>query len=157
MKDYDTPPPPPDYDPVSEEPKSPMLAAINMSLTSWTEGKARIHGPIMPPIVNRSGLVHGGALMTLLDAAAGYAGCWCPYPGRVRRAVTLSMTTNFLKAGRTGFLHTEGLLTRGGRSIFFATAVVRDDAGKEVASGTGVFKYMDGSDKLYGVERQEEA
>lgn len=153
MVDEALPPPPEGYDPVTEEPASPMLVAINMTFVEWRDGYARIEGPIAPPAVNRSGIVHGGAMATLIDAASGYAGCWCPYPGRTRRAFTLSLTTQFMAGRRDGLLITEARVTGGGASVFFTEAAVRHEDGELLATGVGTFRRHSASRSLYGEPR----
>lgn len=103
---------------------------------------------------NRSGIAHGGVVATLIDAAGGFAGAFCPHPGRVRRASTLSLHTQFIgpaKLGRT--LIATGRARPGGKSIFFATVEVVDDENALVATGEGVFKYRPGSETPEGVPR----
>jgi uncharacterized protein (TIGR00369 family) len=103
---------------------------------------------------NRSGIAHGGVVATLIDAAGGFSGCFCPHPGRVRRASTLSLHTQFIgpaKLGRT--LIATGKARAGGKSIFFASVEIQDDEGAWVATGEGVFKYRPGSETLDGVAR----
>ena len=55
--------------------------------------------------------------------------------------MTLSMTTNFLSRPTGTMLIGEGRRTGGGRSTFFAEGTITDDAGTEVARGSGVFRY----------------
>jgi uncharacterized protein (TIGR00369 family) len=103
---------------------------------------------------NRSGIAHGGVVATLIDAAGGFAGSFCPYPGRVRRASTLSLHTQFVAPARIGrTLIATGRARPGGKSIFFATVEIVDDEGALIATGEGVFKYRPGSESPEGVER----
>ncbi|MEO1329748.1 MAG: PaaI family thioesterase [Pseudomonadota bacterium] len=151
--DDDLPPPPPGFNPISEEPRSPLLSAIGARFARWEPGLAEVVLEVNPSVVNRQGVVHGGAVMTLIDSSSGYAGCYCPYPGRARHALTLSMTTNFLSGGRAPRLTAIGRVTGGGRSVFFTTSEVFDAAGDLVASGTGVFRYRSDSRTLFGAPR----
>ncbi len=103
---------------------------------------------------NRSGIAHGGVIATLIDAAGGFAGCWCPHRDRIRRASTLSLNTQFVSPGRLGHrLITTGRARAGGKSIFFSTMEIVDDEGKLVATGEGVYKYRPGSETSAGVPR----
>ena len=59
-------------------------------------------------------------LATLIDTACGFAGCYCAEPGRVRRAVTLTMSTSFLGQAAAGdILTAKARRTGGGKNIFF--------------------------------------
>lgn len=103
---------------------------------------------------NRSGIAHGGVIATLIDAAGGFAGCWCPHRDRIRRASTLSLNTQFVSPGRLGHrLITTGRARAGGKSIFFSTMEIVDDEGKLVATGEGAYKYRPGSETSAGVPR----
>lgn len=152
---HDPPPPPPEgYDPISDEPLSPMAEAFGMRLTVWEEDFAVVECRVGPAIINRQGLVHGGALMTLLDTAMGYCGVYCPYPGRRRNALTLSMTTQFLASTSDGLVRTEGRRVGGGRSIYYGEAVSFDESGRRLATASAVFKLRSDSATLYGAPRE---
>ncbi len=85
--------------------------------------------------MNNVGIVHGGAICTLLDIAMGSA-------ARVRAGapvMTVDMHVMFLAAAR-GAIVAEGRVIRAGRSILFAEAEARTEDGETVARSTGVFK-----------------
>lgn len=147
------PPPPPGFDPISEEQIAPMGAALGLTLTLWQEGRSRVEMPVAGVALNRQGVIHGGALATLLDTAAGYAGAYCPYPGRRRNALTLQFSVQYLAAVNDGVVTADAHVTGGGRSLFFAEATARDGSGRALAAATGVFKYRSGSGSLWGVAR----
>ena len=92
--------------------------------------------------MNRSGLLHGGVLATVIDAACGFAGYYQDPPGQGRRALTLSLTTQYIGPVPAGTrLTTTATRTGGGRTIFFSNCEVRDTEGRLVATGSGTFKY----------------
>lgn len=122
---------------------------------AWRENYVELELVLGEKHRNRSGIAHGGVIATVIDAAGGFAGCWCPHPGRIRRASTLSLTTQFVSPGRLGHrLVTTGRARAGGKSIFFATMEIVDDEGKLVATGEGVYKYRPGSETSLGVPRE---
>ncbi len=147
------PPPPPGFDPIREEPPSPILETIGARLIRWEAGLAEVRLSVNPAVINRQGVVHGGVIMTLMDSASGYAVCHCPYPGRARHALTLSMTVNFLGGGRAPELIAQGRVSGGGRSTVFTEADVRDAAGALVARSSGVFRLRADSRDPYGAPR----
>jgi acyl-coenzyme A thioesterase PaaI-like protein len=89
--------------------------------------------------------------MTLLDAAAGLAGCYCPDPDRVRKCVTVSLNSHFVSAATGGTVRAIGRVKGGGRRIFFSTAELVDARGKVLALGDGSFRYFRGSEDPAGV------
>jgi uncharacterized protein (TIGR00369 family) len=121
---------------------SPLQQLFGYRLADWGPDRAVVAYEVKPEHLNRTGRLHGGVLASLLDTAMGYAGCFVDEPGGYRACVTLSLTTNFIASVRDGPLTAEARRTGGGRSVFFATAEIRDAAGALVASGTGTFRYV---------------
>lgn len=120
---------------------------VGYRLGTWKEDYAEVSLAIEDRHLNRSGVVHGGVLTTLMDTACGYAGCHCTAPGHVRRAMTLSLNSHFVAATKSGTTLTAiGRKTGGGQQIFFTTCEVVDQAGRLIAQGDGVFKYRRGSE-----------
>ncbi|MGR3322746.1 MAG: PaaI family thioesterase [Pseudooceanicola sp.] len=101
--------------------------------------------------MNKAKFTHGGVYAAVLDSACTGSGLYCPYPGRIRKCSTLSLTVNYVGMSRSGLLHVEGRVTRSGRTIFSAAGEVRDDAGDLCAHAIGTFKYMRGSEDPRGV------
>ena len=90
--------------------------------------------------LNRSGVVHGGLLATLLDNASGVAASLTLDPTGRRPFVTLSLTTHFLAPAHEGLLEARGRVTGGGRRTLFIDAELHDGDGRLVATSCGVFK-----------------
>ena len=112
-------------------------------LTHWREGEAEVEVTLDERHTNRSGVLHGGMLTTILDAACGYAGTYSADPAQPRRAFTLSITCQFIKAARQGdHLKARAWISGGGKSVFFSRCEVRDQDGALIGQGDGVFKYI---------------
>jgi len=99
-----------------------------------------------PQHTNRDGITHGGVILTMIDAAIGYAGCHCTVPGNVRKAATISVTASFIRPSKTGKLRAVAKIRPGGLKIFFGAAELFDEAGHLVAAGEGTYKYRRGSE-----------
>jgi uncharacterized protein (TIGR00369 family) len=141
---------PPAGDPLL--PHSGFAGLLGYRITEWTEGRAAVVLQVAARHLNRSGILHGGVLSTLVDTACGYSGCYCPHPDRARRAMTLQLSTQFLAAvRRDAVLTATATVTGGGKSVFFADCRVHDAAGTLVGRGEGVFKYTPGSGDPDGV------
>src|SRR5262245_39285852 len=91
---------------------------LQMKVVEWREGEVTVELTVADFMRNRHGIVHGGVVATLIDAAAGYAGNYCPFPGRQRLCATISLSTNFLAPAKDGKLIAKGRVRGGGRSIF---------------------------------------
>lgn len=75
-----------------------------------------------PRHANLGGIVHGGALLTLADMAL-FDACFRTH-GRFR-AVTVTLNSEFLDAGRVGeFIEASGELVGGGKTLMFVRGLV---------------------------------
>ncbi|HTZ76792.1 MAG TPA: PaaI family thioesterase [Stellaceae bacterium] len=111
-------------------------------IAEWRDGFARVEVDLQEHHLNRSGLVHGGVLAALIDAACGYTGVYPLVEGQPRRAVTLSMTTTFLGQAGFGTIACTAERRGGGKSIFMASAEVKGPDGQLVAMGECVYRYI---------------
>ena len=131
---------------------SPFHDLLGIEMLHWEEGLARLVCTPGPQHSNRSGIVHGGVMLALLDQVNAFAGLYCPTPGHKRHAVTLDLDTRFTGQGRLGHrLIAEGKLVSAGRNIFFARGEVKDEDGHLVAFGASTHRYRAGSHVLDGV------
>ena len=120
----------------------PFAEVIGYDLPEWSEGRAVVSLTVEKRHINRSGVLHGGVIATLIDTACGFSGCYRPPPQARRRALTLSLHTQFLGPVAVGAqLRAEARRTGGGRQIFFSSCEVRDQDGRLVARGDGTFRY----------------
>lgn len=140
---------------MADLPKSPLdrfMALVGYRLVEWSDGAATVEMTVSADHVNRSQVMHGGIYSVLIDTVCGYSGSFCHVPGNERRALTLHLSTQFLGAAAAGARITaKGRLVGGGRSIFFAEADIRDQAGNLLAVGNGTYKFRRGSENPEGV------
>lgn len=132
---------------------SGLQGLLGYRLVAWEPDRAVVEMAVLPQHLNRAGLLHGGVLTTVLDTASGYAGCFCPVDGHVRRTLTLSLTTNYLGQMRDGVLRVEARKVGGGRRIYSVDATAWDEAGAVIATSTGMFRHHRGSETIEGVPR----
>ena len=78
---------------------SQYLQSNDMKVTELRRGYARVEMVIDKQILNVHGFVHGGALFSLADTAAGAASF-----ATGRDSVTLAGTINYMKPGKGGKL-----------------------------------------------------
>ena len=118
---------------------------------SWEEDEAVIELETQADHLNLGGVIHGGVLTSLLDIVMAEAGTYCPYPGRMRKAITLSLTTTFTGQCTGGVIRVTGRKRAGGSRIFNSTGEVHDELGNLLAIGEGTFRIRSGSEKPEGV------
>ncbi len=129
------------YDPLEAEAPYPYQELLGFRIVDWRQDYAKVELDVADRHYNRHGLPHGGVHASLLDTAFGFASCWCPYPGRVRRAMTLSLNMNYVGQLRGSKMIAEARVTGGGRSNFFAEGEIRDDTGALLATGSGALRW----------------
>jgi uncharacterized protein (TIGR00369 family) len=130
------------HDPLENETMRGFNVLLGYRLAEWRADFARLELAVEPKHLNRSGVVHGGVLATMLDVALGYSGVFTEEKERVRRAVTLSLTTSFLGQAKSGLLNCVARRRGGGKTIFMATGDVLDESGNPIALGEGTFRYI---------------
>lgn len=91
--------------------------------------------------LREGGIVHGGAMMSLLDMAMAGSVARTLAPGQ--RTASVSITTDFLRPAAVGRLVARGRLVRRGATMAFPEGELEDAAGKLVARATGVWAIRD--------------
>ncbi|MFW5824770.1 MAG: PaaI family thioesterase, partial [Marinobacter sp.] len=115
------------------------------------EDRAVLALDLKPEHLNLGGVIHGGVLTSLLDIVLAEAGTYCPYPGRMRKAITLTLTTTFTGQCSGGTITATGIKRAGGTRIFNSTGEIHDDKGNLLAIAEGTFRIRSGSEKPEGV------
>lgn len=139
------------HDLLDGEPPSGFQELLGYRLAEWSDGHSLLELAVDRRHCNRAGFVHGGVVATLIDTACGFAATFCPHPGRVRRVVTLQLTSSFTGQARHGLIRAIGRRKAGGSRIVFCTAEVLDEAGTLIAMGEGSFRYRSGSESPEGM------
>lgn len=129
---------------------APYHDLLGLAVIEWREDFARVACETDRRHTNRSGIVHGGVMLSMMDQAAAYAGLWCSVPGNIRRAVTLDLDGRFTGQVSSGRLVAEGRVVTRGRNIFFCRTEVFDAAGRLVAFGASTHRWRAGSETTEG-------
>jgi uncharacterized protein (TIGR00369 family) len=134
----------------TDTPSAPYHDLIGMKLEEWRDGFARVVVLAGSDHLNRSDIVHGGVILSMIDQAAGYSGLWCSVPGNSRRALTIDLDCRFTGQVPAGRVVAEAKLVSRGRNIYFARTDVFNAAGELVAFGSSTHKWRKGSETLEG-------
>lgn len=126
-------------------------ALLGLEFLEWEEGRVVVGMRVDDRHLNLGGRVHGGVLATLLDVAGACAGTFCPYPDRIRKALTLSMTTTFTGQAGPGYIRATGIKRAGGSRIFNSTVEVHGEDDTLLMLGEGTFRLRGGSEDPRGV------
>jgi len=123
--------------------------SLGLTLEVFEGGASKLHFRPRAEHCNSFGVVHGGAVMTLLDVAMATAARSAVSPDM--GVVTIEMKTSFMRptparsgAGDTGgvLIIGEGHVLHRTRSTAFAEGRVLDPQGNLCAMATGTFRYV---------------
>lgn len=118
----------------------PFVEELGFVLTRFEDGQSTLQYQPRPEHLNSFGVVHGGAVMTLLDVAlASAARSVQPDLG----VLTIEMKTSFMRGapGDGTALTAHGRLLHRTAKLAFTEASVYDAQGRLCAHATGTFKY----------------
>ena len=119
---------------------SPFANHVGLRLESLEPDTATLALGYHEAIETVPGLVHGGAISTLVDTAATLAS-WSTPDGSVPSAgTTVGMTVDFLRAARGIDLRAVARVVKRGRSLCFVDVEVADPGGELVAKGLVTYK-----------------
>lgn len=107
---------------------------LHLRALAIADGNACVEMPFDPTIMNRGGRVHGGALASLLFAAARVAAAASERAESARQVRLLTANVAFLATPRHGRLVAAARIARRGREVAHATVEAVDDGGALMAS-----------------------
>jgi uncharacterized protein (TIGR00369 family) len=124
-------------------PPPPIAELFHMSVVEAEDGRVTFTCTPDASMYNPLGIVHGGAVCTLLDTATGCA-LHTTLPAGVSYT-SVEIKVNYLKAvtADSGTLTAVGSVVKAGSRIGFAEASVTDAAGKLVATATSTLLIFD--------------
>jgi uncharacterized protein (TIGR00369 family) len=122
----------------------PFSQALSMSLDEIGGGRAVISMPYNDDLVGdpRSGVIHGGAVLALMDTCGGAA--VMSHPEAPVATATIDLRIDYMRAARPGqSLRTEATCYHVTRAVAFVRATAwDDDADNPVAAATGAFTFQ---------------
>lgn len=105
------------------------------------DGRARCRLIVTGSHTNRHGALHGGLSTVLLDNAMGATASLTVDPTGRSPFLTISLNTHYIASARIGdALVATGRVVGGGRSLLFVDGTLEDEAGRTIATASGVFK-----------------
>lgn len=124
---------------------------LGYRVTEWIDGAATVELTIGPRHLNRSDIVHGGVVATLIDTAGAYAGTYCAVPGHVRRTVTLTLGAKFLAILEIGTIAAQAQVRETNGDTFAVSVEVFNENDALVATGEATYRYEPGSERPEGM------
>ena len=131
----------------------PFVTHLGFALSLFEGGHSEIKYEPKAEHLNSHAIVHGGALMTLLDVSMATAARSAqPDMGMV----TVEMKTSFMRPA-LGLLVAKGRLMHRSTSLAFAESTIYDHAGRACAHAVGTFKYVKRKPRLARVSDDPDA
>lgn len=120
---------------------NPFPRSIGIEIDSIEEGRARLSLEVTPQHLQLQGVMHGGAIATLIDTAVAFAIISVSEPGA--RFTTVELKINYLSAIREGRVTAEAWIVRDGRRIVVAECDLHDASGRLAAKGLLTYIRLD--------------
>jgi len=124
--------------------ESPGLAKL-LGLRLISAGKNRVRGrmPWSSRIVQRNGIIHGGALAALADSTGGVGAIKLAGPGR--RVVTVEMKINYFSNTSSGWVYSDARLLHQGSTSSVWEIRLYSGAGRRCLLALAVASYVTAS------------
>ena len=106
---------------------------LGIEIDDVQRGRARLSVEVRKDLLQLQGVMHGGAIASLIDTAVAFAIVGASEPDD--RFTTVEMKVNYLSAIREGRVIADARLIRDGRRIVVAECDVFDDKGRLAAKG----------------------
>ena len=115
---------------------------LGIEIDEVQEGRARLSLEVRKDLLQLHGVMHGGAIASLIDTAVAFAIVGASEPDD--RFTTVEMKVNYLSAIREGRVIADARLIRDGRRIIVAECDVFDSKGRLAAKGLLTYIRLDG-------------
>lgn len=116
---------------------SPYYARMGIAVEALDEGRATLRMDARAEHLNADGIVHGGVLPALADAAMGSAAR--TLAGDAAQLLTAESNLRYLAAVREGAVRAEGRVVKAGHRVVFTEVDITDAQGALVARGGATF------------------
>ena len=105
---------------------------LGLEIVELRRGEAALSMPVRPELTRMTGIVHGGAIASLMDSASAFAVLTLLEPEE--QTVTVDLTLHFLRPVTEGRIEARARVLRAGRRVFTVSIEATADTGKLVAT-----------------------
>jgi acyl-CoA thioesterase len=110
---------------------------LGLEFVGAERGAATLALEAREDLTRMGGILHGGAIVSLLDSAAAFAALTLLEPGTT--TVTVDLTTHFLRPVSAGRIEARARVIRQGRRVSIISAEATDQTGRLVATATTTY------------------
>jgi len=115
----------------------PYARLLGIKLAQIDSGTATLKMPVRKQLTQNHGVVHGGAMASLIDSATAFAIISLLEPQE--KVTTVDLTISYLRPVSKGGLNCAAKVLRSGRRLLVVSAEVFDDAQKLVATALSTY------------------
>ena len=119
----------------------PYANFLGLQLGEVRTGEASVHLDIRDELRQNQGVVHGGAIASLIDTASAFA--VLTQINLDERVTTTDLTIHYLRPATNGRIAATARIVRGGRRLFVLTVDVHDEAGALIATAVTTYIKID--------------
>jgi uncharacterized protein (TIGR00369 family) len=115
----------------------PYAKFLGLELGEMKPGEASLHLEVRDELRQNQGVVHGGAVASLIDTASAFAVVTQLEPDE--RVTTTDLTIHYLRPVTSGRLTATARTVRAGRRLFVLSVEVMDDQQKLIATAVTTY------------------
>jgi uncharacterized protein (TIGR00369 family) len=115
----------------------PYAQLLGIELEKVVPGEAILTLAVRPELSQNHGVVHGGAIASLIDTATAFAILSLLEPDE--RVTTVDLTISYLRPGLEGRLRATARVLRHGRRLLNTSAEVTNEGGKLLATALSTY------------------
>ena len=115
----------------------PYAKLLGIKLAQIDSGTATLRMPVRKQLTQNHGVVHGGAMASLIDSATAFA--IISLLELQEKVTTVDLTISYLRPVTKGQLNCAAKVVRSGRRLLVVSAEVFDDAQKLVATALSTY------------------
>ena len=115
----------------------PFAKLVGLEMGQIRNGEATLHLAVRDELKQNQGVMHGGAVASLIDTASAFAVITQLEPNE--RVTTTDLTIHYLRPIVSGRLTAMARVIRGGRRLFVLSVEVMDDQQKLVATAVTTY------------------
>ncbi len=115
----------------------PYAQLLGIQLGKVTPGEATLTLAIRPELSQNHGVVHGGAIASLIDTATAFAILTLLKPEE--RVTTVDLSISYLRPGFEGQMRATARVLRQGRRLLATSAEVTDETGTLLATALSTY------------------
>jgi acyl-CoA thioesterase len=123
----------------------PFAKLLGIKLESVEPGLAVLSMPVREEFKQNHGVVHGGAIASLIDSAMAFA--IIPLLAANERTTTVDLTIHYMRPLTQGSTRATARVVRAGRKVITVSAELFDDQGKLAATALSTYLRL-GSDAV---------